>query len=258
MELQRFGRTSAQEEIWKALETDGGAIVEGFVPAETVDRLLADFQPHLDAVEWCNTETGDFIEFFGQQTKRLHGLLARSPGFSEIVTDPLLKAMCDHFLKARCHDYRVSTGELMALGPGEKGQMLHRDADSWLYFPQPRPELLVSSNLALTDFTSENGATVVVPGSHLWPAERKYNGEPTAKAIMPRGSALLYTGNVLHGGGTNTTDATRIGMYTGFNLSWLRPLENHLITNGEESLHQAPADVQRLLGMTESGFEALL
>ena len=74
---------------------------------------------------------------------------------------------------------------------------------------------------------------------------------------MPRGSALLYTGNVLHGGGENRTGELRIGMYVGYLLSWLRPLENHLITNSPEVLRAAPAPVQRLLGFTESGFQVI-
>ena len=187
----------------------------------------------------------------------LHGLLARSPHFGELIVDPLLLAMCDHFLAPRCRDYRVSTGELMALGEGQENQLLHRDADSWIHFPQPRPEILVSANVALTDFTAENGATRVAPGSHTWARERKAREEEIVQACMPRGSALLYTGNVLHGGGANRTDAVRIGCYVGYVLSWLRPLENHLITNGEDALRAAPPVARRLLDWSEVGWDVM-
>ena len=252
--LRTFGR-DAQTEIALALERDGGAIVEGLLDPETVERLNRDFAPHLAREEWCNTDPGESDEFFGLKTKRLHGLLARSPLFAELILDPLLLGLCDRFLKPRCRQYRISTGELMALGRGQVSQQLHRDADSWHYFPSPRPWVLVSANVALTDFTEENGATVLVPGSHRWPADRALTDEdPRALAVMPAGSALLYSGNVLHGGGANRTDEVRIGLYFGYILSWLRPIENHLITNGEEALRAAPALAQRLLDYTETGW----
>jgi ectoine hydroxylase-related dioxygenase (phytanoyl-CoA dioxygenase family) len=154
-------------------------------------------------------------------------------------------------------DLRLSTGELMALGPGETPQMLHRDADSWLQLPAPRPEILASANVALTPFTEDNGATVVVPGSHRWPRERKAEPEDCVLACMPRGAALLYSGEVLHGGGRNETDALRIGLYVGYLASWLRPIENHLITNGPEVVRAASEPVRRLLDWTADGWTPL-
>jgi len=239
------------------LERDGGVIVEEFLTPSQVDALASDFEPHLDAAPWCNTEHGDRDEFFGAHTKRLHGLLARSPAFGELVLDPLLHAMCDRFLAPTCRDYRVSTGELMALGGGQEVQVFHRDADSWYHFPAPRPELLVSANIALTEFTEGNGATVVVPGSHRWPRERAAERKEGVSAAMPRGSALLYAGDVLHGGGANQTEQLRIGLYVGYILSWLRPIENHLITNGEPALRAAPPRARELLGFTEAGWEVI-
>jgi hypothetical protein len=243
--------------IFDALAHDGGVIVDDFLTSGEVDRLAGDFVSHLDAVPWCNTEDGDRDEFFGAQTKRLHGLLSRSPSFGDLIVDPLLLAMCDRFLKPRCRDYRVSTGELMAIGSGATPQVLHRDADSWHHFPAPRPEILVSANVALTDFTEENGATVVVPGSQRWPRERIAQRSEGVSAVMSRGSVLLYSGDVLHGGGANQTGVVRIGLYTGYLLSWLRPIENHLITSGEAALRAASPRARELLGFTEAGWEVI-
>ncbi len=254
--LARFVSDEDPAQVFHALERDGAVVVEGLLPEPVARALRDDFQPHLDAVAWCNTADGLTNEFFGHQTKRLHGLLARSPRFADVVVHPLLRAMCDHFLAPRTRDYRVSTGELMVLGEGQGDQLLHRDADSWLHFPEPRPEILVSANFALTDFTADNGATRVVPGSHRWSRERKPQDDEVGQATMPLGSALLYSGNVLHGGGSNQTDEVRIGLYVGYLLSWLRPIENHVVTNGLEALRAAPPEAQRLLDFTESGWEA--
>ena len=253
--LQTFKRESPTSEIAGALARDGAAIVEDFLAAEKVDRLFADFVLHLDAAEWSNTGEEDPDAFFGVKTKRLHGLLARSGLFGEIMIDPLLMTMCDHFLKPNCNHYRLSTGELMALGRGQERQHLHRDSSSWNHFPRPVPDILFSANVALTDFSERNGATVVVPGSHLWPEERRASEEDRAKAVMPRGAALFYSGNVLHGGGANDTDEVRVGMYLGYILSWMRPIENHLVTNGLDNVRKAPPVAQRLLDYSESGFD---
>lgn len=257
--LTSFDPGAPAEEILDAVERDGGAIARGFLAPEVIDDLVQELTPHLDAVDWCNSESGDVVgeEFFGRRTKRLHGLPARSKRIADILTHPLFHAMSDRFLKPRCREVRFSTGELMALGRGETDQVLHRDADSWLHFPQPRPEILVSVNVALTDFSADNGATVVVPGSHRWDPARKARPEECTQAVMPRGSALLYTGNILHGGGANRTDEIRIGLYCGLLLSWLRPLENHLITNGVEALRAQPEAVRRLCDLTETGWDVI-
>ena len=127
-----------------------------------------------------------------------------------------------------------------------------------LDFPRPRPEILVSATVALTGFTEDNGATRVVPGSNHWEPERKPEPHEIVSAVMPCGSALLYSGNVLHGGGANRTSDIRIGCYVGYLLSWLRPIENHAISNGVEVLAAAPSEVQRLLDyVSADGFDAL-
>ncbi len=252
--LDAFPREAPLQEIEAALDRDGAALVHDFLDPAQVDALVSDFRPHLDDAPWCNTDDGEPDVFFGFQTKRLHGLLARSATFGELVTHPLMLGLGKSVLGPRCRGVRISTGELMVLGKGQEQQPLHRDADSWAWFPRPRPEILISANVALTDFTLENGATVVAPGSHRWEPERKAQPDECLQAAMPRGSALVYSGNVLHGGGANHTDEIRIGLYAGWILSWLRPLENHIVTNGETALRAAPPEVRELLDFTESGW----
>ncbi|MBW2416524.1 MAG: phytanoyl-CoA dioxygenase family protein [Deltaproteobacteria bacterium] len=252
MELAHFAADAPPDRILDAIARDGGAIVEDFADPATVGALEADYRRALDAVSWGGDDSDDF---FGRKTKRLHGLLEKSKTFGNVIDHALGHAMCERFLRSHARHYRISTGELMAIGPGEKRQMLHRDADSWNSFPEPRPEVLVSVNLALTDFCQENGATVVVPGSHGWPKGRlPQDADPIAHAVMPHGSALLYSGDVWHGGGANQTVETRIGLYWGYLLSWLQPLENHLVTNGQAALEAAPQPAQRLLGYDRVGW----
>ncbi|MDJ0787998.1 MAG: phytanoyl-CoA dioxygenase family protein [Myxococcota bacterium] len=255
--LRRHSRDVDPASLAASLERDGGAIVQRFLEPEVVSALAEDYDRELAAVDWCNTKGGLTDTFFGARTKRLHGLLGKSPHFAEAVAHPLLAALCEHFLRPLAHDFRVSTGELMAIGPGESRQALHRDADSWFHYPPPRPEILVSANLALTDFRTENGATVLVPGSQAWePGRKPTDDDALDHAEMERGDALVYTGNVFHGGGRNETEETRIGLYWGYIPSWLRPLENHVVTNGLPAIEKAPKRVQELLDYKPEGWDA--
>ena len=74
---------------------------------------------------------------------------------------------------------------------------------------------------------------------------------------MRRGSVLLYSGDVLHGGGANRTDEIRIGLYVGYILSWLRPIENHLVTSGIDAIRNADPRAQRLLDFTPDGYTVM-
>lgn len=255
--LATLSRDTPPDEILAALDRDGGLVVAGLLSGGQVDRLRAEFEPHLARVGWSNTDGTEPNEFFGLKTKRLHGLLARSPAYGELIADPFLTGLARKRFAGRCRSIRISTGELMALGEGESVQDLHRDADSWPFVPAPRPPILFSVNVALTEFTAENGATVVVPGSHAWPKERKPEKREETQALMAKGSALLYDGDVIHGGGANRTPEIRIGCYFGYLVSWLRPLEDHYVTTGAEAARTAPPEARRLLGFSEDGWQVI-
>jgi len=188
--------------------------------------------------------------FHGQKTIRFCGLAAKSDAFIEVLLHPVLKAFADHYLLANCGSYWLNTSQTMIIGGGEPAQMLHRDEGNWPHFPWPGPELTVSSIFALNDFTEENGATLVAPGSHRWPdPQREAQPEEVTQAVMPAGSVLLYTGKVIHAAGANRTpDTWRRGMHISFVLGWLRPEEHHALAVPLEVARQLPEQVQHLLG----------
>jgi ectoine hydroxylase-related dioxygenase (phytanoyl-CoA dioxygenase family) len=108
----------------------------------------------------------------------------------------------------------------------------------------------VTAIFALTDFTEENGATVIAPGSHLWPGVLPHvPDEAKTRVVMPAGAALLYNGKVIHGGGPNSThDQWRVGLHAGFVLGWLRAEENHQLTTPVEVGRELPEVAKRMLG----------
>jgi ectoine hydroxylase-related dioxygenase (phytanoyl-CoA dioxygenase family) len=106
--------------------------------------------------------------------------------------------------------------------------------------------------LAISDFTEENGATRVIPGSHQWDDERMPTQEETVAAEMKAGSALLWMGSVYHGGGANTSSSPRTGLTMAYDLAFLRLEENHFLSLPIERVRQLPPEMQRLLGWSAS------
>lgn len=249
--LERIHASAGSGPICEALGRDGGIIVEDALNA----GHLAGFNSDLDGIV-AATAPGlrhpteeFFIEFYGDKTIRLDGLPAKSKTFVEVMQLPLLRETADHFLLPHCQDYLLNTAQLIQIGPGETAQLIHRDEDAWEGMPSIKPLLQVEAMFALTDFTLENGATQVVPGSHRWEPDREPEPHEITQAEMKAGSALFYLGSTLHGGGANkTTDVKRRGMFFGFVVGWLRTEENLFLTVPFEKVRDMPTRVQELLG----------
>ena len=111
-------------------------------------------------------------------------------------------------------------------GPGESAQPVHSD-DQLIPLPKPHPPTVCNTMWALTDFTEENGATRLVPGSHLRDRSPDY-GRPydTIPAEMSRGSVLVWHGSLWHGGGANTTGERRVGIAMNYCAGYIRQQEN--------------------------------
>ncbi|HIG42582.1 MAG: phytanoyl-CoA dioxygenase family protein [bacterium] len=259
--LQHFQSDDSPDSIFSAIEHDGGCILHGLFAPEFCDQIKDDFLGYIKAMQWGENELGLRDEFYGNQTKRLHGLFSKSPLMSEVLMNPFLLSMAEHFLKSdrRARDFRLSNAELMVLNQDQEVQEFHTDGGSWYRAQQHEAgkEILISANIALTDFTENNGATRVVPGSHQWAVDRKPKDSEVCLAVMPQGATLLYSGNVIHSGGANATPDMRMGLYLGYLVSWLRPIENQLATNTPEDILALSAEAQRLLDVVPSGFTVL-
>lgn len=247
--LQHLQRATPAEEIWQGIDRDGGVIIDDFLAPETLQSLRTEVLPALTE-HAAGAATGhDFWKnFHGSATKRMTGLADLSPTWGHILCDPLYKGMADHYLGEE--NYYLNTGQLISIGPGETPQMLHRDELNWPEAAGQPHEVTVTAIFALTDFTAENGATVIAPGSHKWPgATPPVAPEQTCQATMQAGAALLYNGKVIHGGGANTSsDQWRVGLHAGFVLGWLRAEECHQLTTSLATAKNLPEHAQRMLG----------
>jgi ectoine hydroxylase-related dioxygenase (phytanoyl-CoA dioxygenase family) len=101
---------------------------------------------------------------------------------------------------------------------------------------------------ALTDFTTANGATRLVPGSHRKP-NPEYGGDyETFAAEMARGSVLIWDGALWHGGGANTTDRRRVGIAMNYCAGFIRQQENQQLGISPETVRNFSPRLQELVG----------
>ena len=160
-------------------------------------------------------------------------------------------SLLDAVLLPHCTNYRIGSSTGIEILPGENAQMLHRDD---VIYPMhiDGVEWQVGVMWALTDFTADNGATHVVPGSHRSDYTEGENGA-TVQAVMPKGSALFYLGSTWHGGGANHSDKPRVGIITTYALGWLRQEVNHYLTVPRERAEGFSRTVQNLMGYRGHG-----
>ena len=254
--LEHIPASAGSVAVGQALERDGACIVEDALTSDQLAGLNQDLEAQI-ALTTPETRTPDreeMVRFYGAHTIRIDGIPGKSTHFVDFMGDPLMHEICHQVLLPNCPDYLLNVAQLIQIGPGEHAQRLHRDEEAWSYLPKDGPHLSVQAMIALTDFTSENGATQVVPGSHLWEARRTPNTQEITQATMPAGSALYYLGKTLHGGGANVSASdSRRGLFYGYALGWLRTGENMFLTVPIEKVRDMPLRVQELLGYKSLG-----
>jgi ectoine hydroxylase-related dioxygenase (phytanoyl-CoA dioxygenase family) len=237
-----------------ALKRDGCAVVTGVTDRATRDAIASELAPHLEqADENAATDRNSkyFVEtagFYPGHTKRITALIAKSKTFRDFAVHPMMLAACDAILKPNCASYQLHVGSALAVGPGATVQVLHREDDAYDFFALPRPNLVLASMWAITDFTATNGATNLVPGSHLWPAQRKPQPEEIMAGEMPAGSVLLWMGGTLHGAGANRSEQWRFGVFLSYSLGWLRQEENQYLDVPPSLARTLPRELRDLVG----------
>ncbi len=249
--IEHLSNTTSSEELCRILEREGAVIVENILTPKQLTNLNSELDQFISKAGpgLRNPTTEEMIEFYGHLTIRIDGLPAKSTTLLEVMLLPLLCETADHFLLPNCDDYLLNTAQLIEIGPGESSQELHRDESAWAEVPSPKPQLTIEAMFALSDFNTANGATQVVPGSHLWPVDRKAKPEEITHAEMKAGSALFYLGSSIHGGGANeTVDEPRRGMFLGYVVGWLRTEENTFLTVPIDKVRLMPVRIQELLG----------
>jgi ectoine hydroxylase-related dioxygenase (phytanoyl-CoA dioxygenase family) len=250
--LQHLTMDAPTDHLLKVLDSDGAVVIDQLLDAELLARFRADMERAAATIN-TGTQADDarIRYFWGNVTKRFTRLASRSEAFVDILLNPTLLAVADSLLLPNCASYWMNTGQMMIVGPGETAQVLHRDADNWRTMNRPDGfEVTVSCMFAITDFTTELGATRVVPGSNRWDDfTRRPQPHEIASAEMSAGSGMIYTGRTIHGAGANVTvDQWRFGFHLSYVLGWLTPEEAGPLGVPWEVAKDLPPRAQELLG----------
>ncbi len=248
MELTHLPADTPAEKLKETLEREGGCIVDRLVAPEVMDRLIDELRPYLDA-------TPDGVDDFGgKSTRRTGGLIARSETARELVQHPLVLATARALLH-HAQTIQLHLTQVIAIGAGETDQPIHRDQWAFDFFPFPKGmDIQCNTIWAMTDFTEENGATRVVPGSNLADDRLQFQREDSVPAEMEKGSVLFYTGSVYHGGAANRSDAVRMGLNLTYVVSWLRQEENQYLSVPREIAQTLDEPLLRLMGYARGAY----
>lgn len=243
---------------WRAqFDRDGYVVFENVLTNDELTAIKTALAPYLG-----QNITGR-NEFEGRSSNRVYAMLGKSPVFADLITHPLAMAFVEADLGLDC---LLSACLAINLHPGETAQPWHFD-DSHYQWPRPRPSLGVSTFWTITAMTETNGATEILPKSHLWPEDtfegaiasddfdrvKQREGDPGArpdamKVVMPAGSLMLAKGTLWHRGGANVSNEDRLIITPQYCSGWTRPLENMSLVAPPEIARNLPVRAQELLG----------
>jgi ectoine hydroxylase-related dioxygenase (phytanoyl-CoA dioxygenase family) len=240
--IKHLPASASADEICAALDEDGCVVVDRVVGPEVMDEVAQELRPFTDATPFGADD------FSGHRTRRTGGLVARSAKSRELVMNPIVLGAVGKLL-GHATSFQLHLTQVIAIGPGEPAQTIHRDQWAFDFFPFPRGyEVQCNTIWAMTDFTEENGATRVIPGSNRFDDRLRFTEADTEPAEMTKGSVLFYTGSIYHGGGANRSKGIRTGINITYNVSWLRQEENQYLSVPLEVARTLPVDLLRLMG----------
>ena len=248
MSIEHLPADSGSDKIYEILKRDACVIIDGLASTELLDRVEAEMAPHEEANRF------GIDEFTGKCTKRTGALVARSSAARELVMHPTILDSTKQLLHGAAN-FHLHLTQIISIGPGETAQPIHRDQWAFDFFPFPNGyEVQCNTLWAMTDFTEENGATRVIPGSHQFEDKLRLDHEQTEAAEMEKGSVLLYTGAIYHGGGANRSNTTRRGANITYARAWLTQEENQFLAVPADVARELPEELLALVGFAPAAY----
>lgn len=245
--IRHFKATDSVETMTSALENEGAIIIDHLIDEDVIDRFNGDLRAEFD--RQGHLFQGDFN---GYKTLRIGAVTKHSSEFPTLLAHPVILEIADAILKPHCEVYQVGSTTAIEILPGEVAQVLHADDTCYpshlLAF-----EAQISVLWALDDFTEDNGATQVVMRQDRPDDEADFDKAPIQKAVMPKGSVVIYLGSTIHGGGANNSDKPRKALVNTYCLGWLRQEENQYLSLTHEEVSALTEPMRRLLGYQAHG-----
>lgn len=243
------------EEIVRQVRAEGGVVFRQFLDAEQVASINREIEPAMHAIHAGSISDVQLVrDFHGDQTKRLTNIMSMSPTFrSAVLDDDLYHELGEAMFREESGDWWLTSAQVIEIGPGNSAQPLHRDLGNfppYVRMGPDGPEAIANLLIALNEFTDDNGATRVIPGSNR-DADFRDRGDParTVPAIMQPGDAIYFSGKLLHGGGANVTaDRRRRALTVATQPCFLTPEEAYPFLVDIELVRTLPTRVQKLIG----------
>ncbi|HZU74158.1 MAG TPA: phytanoyl-CoA dioxygenase family protein [Acidimicrobiales bacterium] len=226
------------------LATYGYCLIAGALSPDEVEAL----RRRLDEQAAGEAAAGVATFDAGGANQRVWNLINKGEAFRRLVLHPLAGVAMDHLVGSP-HLLSSITANIAA--QGGQPMILHSD-QGYVTMPQPPYAMVANIMWMLDDFTEDNGATRVVPGSHQLGAAFLAPGSDEAATAVPAtgpaGTALIFDGRLLHGTGANTTAEPRRGILTYFCRTYVRQQENFTLSIRDDVLAAASEELKDLLG----------
>ena len=212
--------TRDMKRVFEDLDRFGYAIVEDALSRDRVAALRA------RVAEQARGEDAQGIGFHdGKANQRIWMLPNKGRIFRDLMLDPLVDTVMRRLLGK---DFLLSSLTANIARPGGVPMYLHID-QGYVDFWTPKP-LVANIAWMLDDFSDANGGTRLVPGSHLNSDRTDYTLDDTIAAEGPAGAALIFDGRMVHGTGSNTTEAEERHAILSYHCRpFVRQQENYLL-----------------------------
>lgn len=229
---------SLRADIQHVLEHGYVILPNSFTTAEA-----AEARDEIDRLSGPNPMTGR-NDFEGHNTNRIYSLLNKSRVFDKFTVIPRVLELNDYFLDP---GYLLSAFHTIVINPGEKAQNLHHD-DGYIQAPRPRRPFGSAIMAAFDAYTATNGATRLIPGSHVWDSQRRGQPEETIPAICPEGGVVYFISTLWHGGGANVSDKPRKSATVQYCQPYIRPIENQILAVDPRKLDEIDPRIVDMMG----------
>jgi ectoine hydroxylase-related dioxygenase (phytanoyl-CoA dioxygenase family) len=245
--------TTDMAQIRRDLARAGYAIAAEVFSRETASEMRDFLATEIDREEKIDEErVRRFYTDNDDLNRRLSGaqLINRHPFFRDILEHPLPLELTRELLGPQTlnESYLVHSYGANVTRPGSAAQGIHRDRSGNV--PLSAGAAQTRFIWCLDDFAEENGATRVVPGSHLDTEPQSWTVQyESVPAEAPAGSVLIYTDLLLHGTGANiSADRERAGVIIGYCPPWWKPMIHFPLTTDPSVMQGSSRVLRQLLG----------
>ena len=233
------------------LRAHGLALLAGQISPETLARAREATYAAAEEDKRLGREADKFGLDYGDLNVRVWNILNRHPVFRDMVQLPVVLELLSEVI-----GWPALLGNISAniAQPGGEGGMLHPDQ---LFIPKPWPAEPQGMNFAwlLDDFTADNGATEVVPQSHLLPddVDPATLADKAVPVIAPAGTLMVFESRVWHRTGSNHSARPRAALFGWYTRPIYRTQENWFLSLDDEVVNEASDELLTLLGYKTQG-----